>query len=277
MNPLVTIGEVKIGPHQPFSLVGGPCVLEEPERVFRIASSLQKLCQELNIPFIFKSSFDKANRTREDSYRGPGLEQGLELLAQIKKELGCLITTDVHLPHQAEPVAGVADLLQIPAFLCRQTDLIRACSQTGRPINIKKGQFVAPEDMGFAIEKALNNGGGGVIVTERGSAFGYHNWIVDMRSIPIIQSLGVPVLFDGTHSVQRPSLNNGVSGGQREFISPLARAAVAAGVNGLFLEVHDDPSVAKSDASTQLPLSDLRPLLEVAQRIYQVNQEFHSV
>lgn len=256
---MVRIGDVVVGAGQPLVLIGGPCVLEEPKRVLHIASIAAEMCANAGVGFIFKASFDKANRTSGSSYRGPGIERGLELLATVRDALGVPVTTDIHEAWQAAPVAEVVDLLQIPAFLCRQTDLIRAAAATGRPLNLKKGQFMAPAAMGHAIEKA--EGSGGVLITERGSSFGYGDLVVDMRSFRELAAFGVPVVFDATHAVQRPSAAGDQSGGTRLDIPALSRAAVAAGVDAIFAELHDDPENAKSDAATQLPLEWLPGLL----------------
>jgi len=235
-------------------LIAGPCVIESPEHVERMARSIGAITG----PFVFKASFDKANRTSLTGYRGPGLREGLRILAAVKAQ-GHSITTDIHDPAQAEPVSEVADIIQIPAFLCRQTDLLVAAGRTGRIVNIKKGQFVAPQDMRHAADKVASTGNTKILLTERGASFGYNNLVVDMRSIKIMRDLGWPVVFDATHSVQLPSGGQGVSGGQPQFIEPLARAAVAVGIDGLFLEVHDDPARALSDGSNALSLDLLAP------------------
>ena len=231
---------------------------------------MKKAASEAGFSYVFKASFDKANRTSLDSYRGPGLEKGLEMLAEIKQRLGVPVTSDIHEPWQAEPASEVLDLLQIPAFLCRQTDLILAAARTGLPVNIKKGQFLSPWDMRYALEKAQKGGAKLVLLTERGTTFGYHNLVVDMRSLQIMRSFGAPVIFDATHSVQLPGGAGGASGGQREFVSPLARAAVAAGVDGIFMEVHPRPEEALCDGPNSLPLEEARKLLLVLKDIFQV-------
>lgn len=255
------VGTTIVGEGQPFALIAGPCVLESEAMVFELAGALQSLCAKYGVPFIFKASVDKANRTRGDSFRGLGFDTGLAILASLRRELGVLVTTDVHAPEQADAVAAVVDLLQIPAFLCRQTDLLEACGRTGLPVNVKKGQFVAPWDMRFAVDKLITAGASGVLLTERGTSFGHGDLVVDFRGLAQMQALGVPVCFDATHSTQRPGALAGSSGGQPEFAPLLGRAAVAAGVDLLFAEVHTDPPSAKSDAATQLRLSEFEAVL----------------
>ena len=254
------VGPVPIGAGRLF-LIAGPCVIESEAHARSIADAVQRITADLRIPYIFKASYDKANRTSVASFRGPGLIEGTRILRSIAESTGLPVLTDVHEPAHCEVAAEGADVLQIPAFLCRQTDLLVAAAGTGRAVNVKKGQFVAPEDMQHAIEKVRSTGNERVFLTERGTTFGYHNLVVDMRSLAIMRTLA-PVVFDGTHSVQTPSAANGVSGGRPEFIPLLARAAVAAGVDGLFLEVHDNPAAAKSDGANALHLDKLRPLLE---------------
>ena len=227
----------------------------------KMADALQRIASELKLPLIFKASYDKANRTSISSFRGPGIEEGCRILAALRKATGLPVLTDVHTPQECARVAEAVDVLQIPAFLCRQTDLLVAAAVTGRAINIKKGQFVAPWDMKHAVQKVKDAGNERVFLTERGASFGYNNLVVDMRSLPIMREFA-PVVFDGTHSVQMPSAANGVSGGQPEFIPVLARAAVAAGVDGIFLEVHDNPAQAKSDGANALPLESMKAVLE---------------
>jgi 2-dehydro-3-deoxyphosphooctonate aldolase (KDO 8-P synthase) len=248
-------------------LIAGPCVIESEAHARKMADAIQRITSDLGIPYIFKASYDKANRTSLNSFRGPGLQEGVRILGQIARDTGLPVLTDVHEPSHCEPVAEGVDVLQIPAFLCRQTDLLVAAARTGRAINVKKGQFVAPADMRFTVEKVTGSGNSRVFLTERGASFGYNNLVVDMRSLPVMRKLA-PVVFDGTHSVQTPSAANGVSGGQPEFIPVLARAAVAAGVDGVFLEVHDDPAHAKSDGANALDLKYLRPLLETLLAIH---------
>lgn len=252
---------VQIGGGAPLAIIAGPCVLEDEETVTRIAEGIRAACQAAGFPLIFKSSFDKANRTALDGVRGPGPEEGLQMLARLRARLDAPVTTDVHLPEQAARAAEVVDLLQIPAFLCRQTDLLVAAARTGLPVNVKKGQFLAPWDMANAVAKVVESGGPAVMVTERGASFGYNNLVVDMRSLEILAGLGVPVCFDATHSVQLPGGQGRASGGQRRFVPTLARAAVAVGVDALFLEVHDDPDHAPSDGPNMVPLAALPALL----------------
>ena len=258
---------VAAGGGGPLLLIAGPCVIETAAQCDELAGALKAIAAQAALPFVFKASFDKANRSSVASFRGPGLERGLEILADVKARHGVPILTDVHEPSQAAPVAQVADVLQIPAFLCRQTDLLLAAGATGRAVNIKKGQFLAPEDMRLAAEKATQAGGHKVLLTERGTSFGYHNLVVDMRSLGILRSLGWPVVFDATHSVQLPGAAGTHSGGQREFVPLLARAAAAVGIDGLFVEVAIDPATAKSDAANSLPLDHLPPLLATVTRI----------
>ena len=254
------IGNVRVGQGQLF-LIAGPCVIESEAHARSMADSLQRITSDIGIPYIFKASYDKANRTDARSFRGPGIVEGCRILRSIAKSTGLPILTDVHQAADCSLVAESVDILQIPAFLCRQTDLLLAAAATGRAVNIKKGQFVAPQDMRPAVEKVSRAGNSRVFVTERGASFGYNNLVVDMRSLAIMRSFA-PVVFDGTHSVQLPSAQNGVSGGQPEFIPVLTRAAVAAGVDGVFLKVHDDPANAKSDGANALDLKHLRRLLE---------------
>jgi len=254
------IGPVQVGPGRLF-LIAGPCVIESESHARFMAEAIQRITADLGVPYIFKASYDKANRTSVKSFRGPGLAEGTRILARIAKDTGLPVLTDVHEPSHCEVAAEAVDVLQIPAFLCRQTDLLVAAGRTGRAINVKKGQFVAPWDMNHAVEKIRSTGNERVLLTERGASFGYNNLVVDFRSLAIMRKLA-PVVFDGTHSVQQPSSANGVSGGQPEFIPLLARAAVAVGVDGLFLEVHDDPANAKSDGANALDLKMLPMLLQ---------------
>ena len=260
VNP-VTIGDFAIGGGRPLVLIAGPCVIESEAHATEIAGRLTTLTRRLGVPFVFKASYDKANRTAGTSFRGPGLEEGLRILAGIKSTHDVPILTDVHEPSQARRAAEVADVLQIPAFLSRQTDLIAAAAATGRVVNIKKGQFLAPDDMRHAVAKAVAAGNPRVIVTERGTSFGYHNLVVDMRAFPMMRALGVPVVFDVTHSLQLPGGGDGVTAGLGQYIEPLGSAGVAAGVDGVFLEVHDNPSRARSDAQNALPMDRLEGLL----------------
>lgn len=265
-NP-VQVGPVKIGRGQPLALIAGPCVMEPNDLTRTIAGKLVEICSELGVPLIFKASYDKANRTSKTSYRGPGLDGGMRVFERVKAETGLPVTTDVHETHQAAPVAKVVDLLQIPAFLARQTDLLEAAAATGRPLNVKKGQFMAPWDMAHVVNKVTSIGPAGVLLTERGTTFGYGRLINDMRAIPQMQATGAPVVFDATHSVQLPSAGQGVSSGEREMVPYLAKAAVAAGCDALFLEVHPRPEEALSDGPNALRLSDLAPLLRTCLRI----------
>jgi 2-dehydro-3-deoxyphosphooctonate aldolase (KDO 8-P synthase) len=248
-----------------FTLIAGPCVIENEELVFTIAEQVQAICQRLGIDYIFKASFDKANRSSGRSYRGPGVAEGLAVLAEVKRRFGLRVLTDIHESQQAAPVAEVVDVLQIPAFLCRQSDLLLAAAEatrgTDKAINVKKGQFLAPWDMAQVVSKLRDAGAGQVLLTERGNSFGYNTLVVDYRSLPQLHDLGCPVIFDATHSVQQPGGRGTSSGGQREFVAPLARAAVAVGVDGLFLEVHPDPENALSDGPNMVPLHRLEALL----------------
>jgi 2-dehydro-3-deoxyphosphooctonate aldolase (KDO 8-P synthase) len=263
----VTAGPVSLGSGAPLALIAGPCVIESGDHAAMIAEAVLKIATRCGIPFIFKASYDKANRTSIKSFRGPGIHEGLEVLGRIKSRLGVPILTDIHEAAQAAPVAEVADVLQIPAFLSRQTDLLVAAARTGRTINIKKGQFLAPADMKHAIAKVTESGNSQVFVTERGVSFGYNNLVVDIRALPILRSLGYPVVYDATHSLQLPGGGDGVTAGQAEYIEPLAAAAVAAGIDGLFIEVHDHPARARSDAENALPLERVEPLLRRLMRI----------
>ena len=264
------VGNVHIGSGKLF-LIAGPCVIESEAHVRKMADAIQRITSDLGVPYIFKASYDKANRTSVDSFRGPGLTEGTAILRRVAGATGLPVLTDVHEPSHCEIAAEGADVLQIPAFLCRQTDLILAAGRTGRAVNVKKGQFVAPWDMKHTVGKLNTTGNNRFFLTERGASFGYNNLVVDMRSLPIMRKLA-PVVFDGTHSVQTPSAANGVSGGQPEFIPVLTRAAVAAGVDGIFLEVHDNPAEAKSDGANALDLKYLRLLLETLLAIHEAAQ-----
>ncbi|MFP3939948.1 MAG: 3-deoxy-8-phosphooctulonate synthase [Thermoanaerobaculia bacterium] len=262
LAPGVSVGGPMDDPGRtPLPVIAGPCALESEEVALGIARWLSGLAGRLSVAAVFKSSFDKANRSSVGSYRGPGLDAGLELLRRVRQETGLTLLTDVHEPGQCAPVAEVCDVLQIPAFLCRQTDLVTAAAETGRAVNVKKGQFMAPEDMARVAEKAAAAGNDRVTVTERGHSFGYHNLVVDMRSFTLLHGLGIPVIYDATHSLQLPG-SGAETGGDRRFAEPLARAAVAAGADGVFLEVHPDPPRARSDAATQLPPERAEALLE---------------
>jgi 2-dehydro-3-deoxyphosphooctonate aldolase (KDO 8-P synthase) len=271
-----SIGKILVGAGAPLFLIAGPCVIESEAHAMGMAEKLGAIASELGVPYIFKASYDKANRTSVSSYRGPGLKKGLQILANIKKRTGLPIVTDVHEVSQVEPAAEVCDVLQIPAFLSRQTDLLLAVGKSGRVANIKKGQFFAPWEMGNAAEKVASTGNEKIILTERGSSFGYQNLVVDMRSFPIMRKLGYPVVFDVTHSVQLPGGEGKSSGGQPEFIEPLARAGTAAGVDGVFLEVHDNPAKALSDGTNALPLDQFRPLLEKIKRLAALAREWDA-
>jgi 2-dehydro-3-deoxyphosphooctonate aldolase (KDO 8-P synthase) len=260
MKPFDVAG-VTVGEPGRLFLIAGPCIVESPERTLRIGRRARDICADLGVPYIFKASYDKANRSSLKGHRGPGMDEGLETLKMIKAELKVPILTDVHLPDQCEAAAEVADVLQIPAFLCRQTDLLLAAAKTGRAINIKKGQFLAPWDMKHPLEKVRQGGSSRVMLTERGATFGYGNLVSDMRSLVIMRRTGAPVVFDATHSVQLPGAQGESTGGQREFTPYLARAAVATGVDGIFAEVHEDPASSPSDAETIMDLKDLPGLL----------------
>lgn len=261
MTKQVQIGNVTIGGGAPLALIAGPCVIEDPARTLRIGRELQAITGKLGIPYIFKASFDKANRSSFHSFRGPGLDEGLKILAAIKHELGIPALSDIHEAAQAAAAAEVLDVLQIPAFLCRQTDLLHAAAQTGKPVNVKKGQFLSPGEMKNVIAKLTESGCESILLTERGSSFGYNNLVVDMRSLAIMRSFGYPVVFDATHSVQLPGGGGDRSAGQREFVPVLARAAAAAGIDALFLEVHDNPAEALSDGPNMVPVAELESLL----------------
>jgi len=278
MNPSRSfeVGKIPIGGKAPLFLIAGPCVIESETHATMLAERIRDIAASLGVPWIFKASYDKANRSSISSYRGPGLEDGLRILASIKKRTGLPILTDVHEVAHVARAAEVCDVLQIPAFLSRQTDLLMAAGRSGRVVNIKKGQFLSPMEMANAIEKVAATGNEKIILTERGTSFGYQNLVVDMRSFPILQKLGYPVVFDVTHSVQLPAGEGKSSGGQPEFIEPLVRAAAAIGVDGLFLEVHDNPAKALSDGTNALSLHKLRPLLERATRLAALAREWDA-
>ncbi len=258
---------ITVGTDQPLLLIGGPCALESEDLARKVAGKMVEVCDKLGISYVFKASFDKANRTSLSSYRGPGLEEGLETLAKIRKELNVPVISDIHDISQVAAAAEVLDIIQIPAFLCRQTDLLVAAAETGKPVNVKKGQFVSPWDMKNAVDKLRGAGGTKTMLVERGACFGYNNLVVDMRSLPVMRSLGCPVIFDATHSVQLPGGAGGASSGQREFIAPLTRAAVAAGIDGLFMEIHPDPDKALCDGPNSIPLDEVEVLLTRLVRI----------
>lgn len=260
--------DVQLGAGLPFALMAGPCVIENIELCRTICKEVQRITRELGIPYIFKASFDKANRTSVQSFRGDGIQAGLDVLAAIKSEFDVPVVTDVHQADQCSAAGQVVDVIQIPAFLCRQTDLLIAAGETGKVVNIKKGQFMAPEDIAQAVRKVESTGNNRILVTERGVSFGYHNLVVDFRSLPIMaSSSGVPVVFDATHAVQQPAAQGHATGGTREYVPHLAKAAMAVGVDALFLEVHPDPKNAMSDAATVLDLADLPALLAMLKRI----------
>ncbi len=261
------LAEFEVGNDRPLFLIAGPCVIESEALVLEVAGTLQELTTGLGIPFVFKASFDKANRTSADSYRGPGLEAGLKVLERVKRELGLPVLTDVHEYTPLGEVAAVVDVLQTPAFLCRQTDFIQRVASQGLPVNIKKGQFLAPWDMRHVVEKARAAGNEQIMVCERGVSFGYNNLISDMRSLVVMRETGAPVVYDATHSVQMPGGLGGASGGQRQFVPALARAAVAVGVAGLFMETHPDPDRALSDGPNSWPLGRMRELLEALREL----------
>ena len=261
MSRKIKIGSLSVEADGRFFLIAGPCVIEDEDTTLEIAGFLKETGEKLQIPIIFKASYDKANRTSLESFRGPGMDKGLEILQKVKEATGLPILSDVHQTGDVEKAAGILDIIQIPAFLCRQTDLILAAARTGLPINIKKGQFISPRDIGPTIEKAKSTGNRNIIITERGTFFGYNNLVVDMRSIAIMKGFGFPVVFDATHSVQLPGGDGTRSGGEREFVSHLSRAAVAAGADGVFMEIHPDPDSALCDGPNSLPLHEVESLL----------------
>ena len=267
MTREINIANVKLGARRPLVLIAGPCVIESETATLRHAERLLTICNGLSIPLIFKASYDKANRTSISAFRGPGMKEGLRILAKVKESLGLPLLSDIHSIEQVEPAAEVLDVLQIPAFLCRQTDLLVAAAKSGRVINIKKGQFLAPWDMKNVAAKIAASGNENIILTERGASFGYNNLVVDMRSFPVMRASGYPVVFDATHSVQLPGGQGESSGGQREFVEYLSRAAVATGIDGIFMEVHEDPQKALCDGPNSIPLNDLPPLLATLKEI----------
>jgi len=258
---------IEVGSGQPLLLIAGPCALESEELARRVAGEMQEICARLGLSYVFKASFDKANRTSLDSYRGPGLEEGLSILSRIREKMQVPVISDIHESSQVAPAAEVLDILQIPAFLCRQTDLLVAAARTNKPINLKKGQFVSPWDMENGVNKIRGAGGNKIMLVERGASFGYNNLVVDMRSLPVMRGFNCPVIYDATHSVQLPGGAGGSSGGQREFIAPLSRAAVAAGIDGLFMEVHPDPDKALCDGPNSIALDRIEELLVQLVRI----------
>ncbi len=264
----VSIGSVQCGgSQQPLMIIAGPCVIESRELTLSIAEKCQQITSKLGLPYIFKASFDKANRTSSSAFRGVGIDEGLRILEEVNQQLGLATTTDVHLPEQAASVAEVCDLLQIPAFLARQTDLLVAAAATGKPINVKKGQFMAPSDMQYVLGKLKSAGAAGVLLCERGTFFGYGRLVNDMQSLPIMRGFGVPVVFDATHSVQQPGGLGGATGGNREMVGPLARGAVAIGVDAVFLETHPDPDRSPSDGANMVPLENVEQLLSQLQQL----------
>jgi len=262
----VKLGRLQIGPGQGLTIIAGPCVIESREHTLRLAGAIAKVCRERRLPLVFKASFDKANRSSVHSFRGPGLTDGLAILEQVQRDVGLPVLSDVHLPEQAEPAGKVLDCIQIPAFLCRQTDLLLAAGLGGRCVNVKKGQFMSPEQMGNVLEKVRSTGNRNVLLTERGTFFGYNRLVNDMTALPEMRHLA-PVVFDATHSCQLPGASGSLSGGRREFVPTLALAAIAAGADALFLEVHDDPDNAKSDPATVYPLELLGDLLDRCRRV----------
>src|SRR5580704_16584151 len=261
-NPIVTIGKARFGNHLPLALIAGPCALESRAHAFDMAAALKDIAARLGIGFVYKTSFDKANRTSAASARGLGLDNALSIFAELREKLGVPVLTDVHEPEQCAAVAAAVDILQIPAFLCRQTDLLVAAAKTGRAVHVKKGQFLAPWDMINVVQKITGAGNANVMVTERGVSFGYNTLVSDMRALPVLARTGAPVIFDATHSVQQPGGKGASSGGEREFVPVLARAAVAVGVAGVFIETHQDPEKAPSDGPNMVPLREMEPLLE---------------
>jgi 2-dehydro-3-deoxyphosphooctonate aldolase (KDO 8-P synthase) len=258
----VSIGPYVCGDSKKLLLIAGPCVIETLDLCLQIAESVSSICERIGVNYVFKASFDKANRTSGAGYRGLGMEQGLRVLEGVRSRIGCPVTTDVHLPEQAKPVSQVCDLIQIPAFLARQTDLLVACAATGKPLNVKKGQFMAPGDMKYVVEKVSASGSGGVMLCERGTFFGYGRLVNDMTGLPVMRSLGVPVIFDATHSVQQPGGLGGATGGNRAMVEPLARAAAAVGIDGVFFETHPRPEDSPSDGPNMVPLDQFEKVLE---------------
>ncbi len=272
----VKVKNFSIGAGEPLTVIAGPCVIESEDAALKAAHELKQIFRSSSLQFIFKSSYDKANRSSISSFRGPGLEQGLKILERIKREFDLPIFTDVHSPEEATAAGEVCDVIQIPAFLCRQTDLLVAAGKTGCVVNVKKGQFLAPWDMKNVVEKLLSTGNESILLTDRGTSFGYNNLVSDMRAIPIMQRFGFPVFFDATHSVQLPGGLGNASGGQKEFVPLLARASLASGANGLYVETHPNPAQAKSDSQSQLSFEELPHLIKEWERIYEaVNQSVH--
>ncbi len=272
MNDKFNIDHVEIGNRKLFFVLG-PCVIESPDFTLELASQLKQITTEADVPFIFKASFDKANRSSITSFRGPGLDEGLRILERVKKEVGVPVISDIHEPHQAQPAAEVLSAIQVPAFLCRQTDLLVAAGKTGLPVNVKKGQFLAPEDMTLVVDKIKSTGNKNIMLTERGTFFGYRNLVVDFRNIPIMKENRLPVIMDVTHSVQKPTAAGGVSGGTPEYIPMIAKCGVMAGADGIFMEVHPDPPNAKSDGTNSLHIKKLKNLLIQLKKLYNTNLE----
>lgn len=266
----IIIGKIKAGGDNPPLIIAGPCVIENEDITMHTAITLKKICSEFNLPFVFKSSYDKANRTSISSYRGPGLDKGLTILSAVRNIVGVPVISDIHSVDEVKPASEVLDMLQVPAFLCRQTDIILAVSNTGKPVNIKKGQFLAPWDVKNIIEKFTSTGNQNLFITERGTSFGYNNLVVDFRAFPIIRSYGYPVIFDVTHSLQLPGGQGVCSGGQREYAEPLAKAAVAAGIDGLFMEVHPEPEKALCDGPNMIKLDEVERLLKTIKKIHEL-------
>ena len=271
---VVKVSGIEISNISQFIFIGGPCAIESLEHCLFMAHNIKQICDELKIRYIFKSSFDKANRSSFSGKRGIGIAQGLEILSEVRKQLGVPVLTDVHLPEQCQKVAEVADVLQIPAFLCRQTDLLRAVAETGKTVNVKKGQFVSPGDMKNVVAKLEHFGSKNIMLCERGACFGYNNLVVDMRGLPIMAKTGYPVIFDATHSVQLPSSNGECSGGEREFAPFLARAAIAVGVAGIFMEVHDNPETAPCDGANMVYLRDLKQILTELVELDKISKQY---
>ncbi len=270
MTREINIADAKLGGNNPLFIIAGPCVIENEDIVFYTAERLKELCNRIGLSLLFKSSYDKANRTSLSSFRGPGIERGLRILSDVRNRLRIPIISDVHSVEEVRPASEVLDALQIPAFLCRQTDLILSASNTGRPVNIKKGQFLAPWDVRNIIDKFISTGNQNLFITERGTSFGYNNLVVDFRGLSIVRSFGYPIIFDVTHSLQLPGEQGSSSGGQREFAGPLARAAVAVGVDGIFMEVHPEPDKALCDGPNMIPIDDVPDLLRTIKNIHNV-------
>ena len=267
LTKLVKVGTIEIGGGLPLAVIAGPCVIESRDSALRHAAALKEKSDRIGVPYIFKSSYDKANRSSVHSFRGPGLEKGLEILAEVKKKTGVPVLTDVHEIDQVKPAQEIVDILQIPAFLCRQTDFVLAVANSGKVVNVKKGQFLAPWDMGNIVEKIRATGNDQILLTERGTSFGYNNLVSDMRSLVVMRELGYPVIFDATHSLQLPGGLGNASGGERKYIPALARAGAAAGIDALFMEVHEDPDHAKSDGPNSLNLKDFEGLLKIVKQL----------